>query len=121
MVIGALWYSPLLFGNTWVKEMGFTKDKMEEAKKKGMTKEYVLVFVGALLSAAVIAGFMRYLGVETPAGGAYVGLAATIGFLMPSLLNGVLWEGKSWKMYAIHVGHYLAAFVIGGALLGWWM
>ena len=31
MVIGALWYSPLLFGNAWLKAIGKTEDELASA------------------------------------------------------------------------------------------
>ena len=34
MVIGGLWYSPLLFGNVWMKLSGITQKDVEKAKKK---------------------------------------------------------------------------------------
>ena len=40
MVIGALWYSPLLFGKLWMNGMGFTEAKMKEMKEKGMAASY---------------------------------------------------------------------------------
>jgi hypothetical protein len=38
MVIGGLWYSPLLFGNIWMKLSGITQKDVEKAKKQGMMK-----------------------------------------------------------------------------------
>ena len=34
-IIGMLWYSPLLFGNAWMKAGGFSKKDINKAKKKG--------------------------------------------------------------------------------------
>src|SRR5688572_1633570 len=42
MAVGFFWYGPL-FGKIWVKLSGFTKEDMEKAQAKGMTKTYVLV------------------------------------------------------------------------------
>ena len=30
ILIGALWYSPLLFGNIWLKATGYTQEQMRE-------------------------------------------------------------------------------------------
>ena len=45
MVLGALWYSPILFGKLWAKLSKFTEEDIEKAKKKGMTKNYILNFI----------------------------------------------------------------------------
>ena len=49
MIIGALWYSPLLFGKLWMKLSGMTEKQLNEAKKKGMGKMYLVAFIGVLL------------------------------------------------------------------------
>jgi hypothetical protein len=36
-VLGALWYSPVLFAKQWMKAHGYTPDKLE-AMKKGMVR-----------------------------------------------------------------------------------
>ena len=33
-VIGGLWYSPILFGNAWMKHQGYTQKDKEKTKKK---------------------------------------------------------------------------------------
>ena len=43
-VIGAFWYSPVLFGSKWMKFVGLTKKDMEKAQKEGMAKSYVMGF-----------------------------------------------------------------------------
>ena len=48
MVIGFVWYGPL-FGKQWMALMGFTPQSMDEAKKKGMAKSYILMALGSLV------------------------------------------------------------------------
>ena len=38
MVVGALWYSPLLFGKAWMKLTGFNKKQLKKAKEKAKKK-----------------------------------------------------------------------------------
>ena len=48
MILGSLWFGPI-FGKMWVKASGMTREKMEEAKKKGMAGSYALMFWVRLL------------------------------------------------------------------------
>ena len=32
MVLGFLWYSPVLFGNAWVKQIGLNKEEMSSGE-----------------------------------------------------------------------------------------
>jgi hypothetical protein len=124
MVLGALWYGPL-FGKTWTQLCGFTSEKMDEMKKKGMTKSYVLMFAGSLIMAYVLNYFVVYASSYTNASGAYAGLMvgvwAWLGFVAPTTVGMVLWEGKPWKYWYIVSGYYLVALAIMGKILAIWM
>src|SRR5687768_5433681 len=57
MIIGGLWYSPLLFARPWMVAMGFDpndKGKIAEMQK-GACKLYALAFVASLVAAFVLA------------------------------------------------------------------
>ncbi len=57
--VGALWYSAL-FGKKWAQLQNMTPEKMEEMKKKGVTKSYIGVGITALIMAYVLAHFVDY-------------------------------------------------------------
>ena len=56
IIIGSLWYSPLLFGNVWMRLQRFTKKDMDKAKQKGMVNHtsWHLLEVWSLLLFLVI-------------------------------------------------------------------
>ena len=119
MVIGSFWYGPV-FGKTWMQLSGFTKKSMEEAKKKGMTQLYVFAFIGSLVMSFVLAHFVDYMEVTTVAGAARLAFWLWLGFIATVMLGSVLWEQKSWKLYAIGVVYqYLALFVMAIILTLW--
>src|SRR3989344_841593 len=95
MVIGALWYSPLLFGNLWMKLMKITKADIEKAKKKSMTGNYIASFIAILL--------------------------LSLGFIATTFLNSVLWENKSVKLYLINILHYLVVFLVAAIIFSLWV
>jgi len=45
MVIGALWYSPILFGNIWMNLMKIDPKNIDKMKDKGMGKYYFTAFM----------------------------------------------------------------------------
>ena len=54
--LGALWYSPLLFGKLWVKAHGYTPDKLV-AMRAGAARAYAvswLCYVGMAVALAVL-------------------------------------------------------------------
>ena len=120
MFIGALWYSPLLFGKQWIKLMGFDEKELEKAKAKGMGKSYFTAFIATLFTAYVIALFVSYANATTFTQGLTIGFWAWIGFIVPVLLNSVLWENKPQKLYAINIANYLVVFLLIGGILAVW-
>ena len=50
MVRGAVWYSPILFGNAWLRLIGMSEEELEKAKVKGMDKSCVLAFICSIIN-----------------------------------------------------------------------
>src|SRR5258707_48507 len=120
MGLGMAWYGPI-FGKQWIAEMGWTPEHMEAMKHKSMTMTYVIQFIGALLMAFVLAHMVifanAYLSMTGFMAGVLVGFLNWIGFVAPATVGMVLWEGKSWKLWLLTAGYFLALLVIMGAIL----
>ena len=123
MITGSLWYGPL-FGKQWSALGGATKERMEQAKAKGMVKSYGLMFIGSLLMSYVLANALvfaaTYLKTSGAGSGVMVGFFNWAGFIAPVTLGVVLWEGKSWKLWLINNGYYLVTLILMGILLALW-
>ena len=116
MVIGVLWYGPL-FGKQWIRWMGFTKETIEETKKKGMISSYALGFVGQLASAyslALLTAFsFQYFG-----GFSYsLVFWVWFGIVLPVQMATVLWEGRSWQLFALNCAYSLAQLLVMALVL----
>ena len=120
MVIGALWYSPLLFGKVWMNLSGFTDKKMQEMKKKGMAVPYILNFISTLILSYVLALFISASQAVTIMQGAIVGFFVWIGFMATLMLNSVLWEGKPVKLYILNIAYHLITVIIMSIILTVW-
>lgn len=118
--LGAAWYSPALFGTAWMKESGMSEAELAAAKTKGMGKTYTIAFIGALLSAFVLAHVIQAFGATTALEGAQGGFWMWLGFAVPVQLGSVLWDNKSTKYFAITTGYQLVALMLSGALLAIW-
>ncbi|TSC69668.1 MAG: hypothetical protein G01um101456_20 [Parcubacteria group bacterium Gr01-1014_56] len=120
MGLGFLWYGPL-FGKEWMRLSGFTPESMN-AKAAG--KVYAISAIGALLMAFVMSHSlvfaMTYLGESGIMAGLQTGFWNWLGFVAPVTVGVVLWEGKSWKLWAINSGYYLVALCMIGVILALW-
>jgi len=118
MVLGSIWYSPMTpIGRAWIKESGHTKESMEKAMKQGMAWRYVLAFVGSLVTAYVISHFADYLVVKNLNDGMTMVFWLWLGIAVPILLGDVLWDNKTWKLFAINAGYQLVLLLVMGSII----
>ena len=120
MVIGMLWYSPALFGNMWMKEAGRTPADME-AGKKHMPKLMAMAAVGALVMSYVLAHVLDLIGVELVKDAVSTAFWIWLGFVATVHLHSVLWDGKSWKYFAINAGYSLVSLIVLSLILSQWV
>jgi hypothetical protein len=123
MIIGALWYGPI-FGKQWIALQGWSPQEMEANKAKGMTKSYILMFVGSLVMAYVLSHSLvfaaDYLGVYGASAGLMAGFWSWLGFIAPVTLSVVLWDGKPWKLWFLNNGYQLFNLLAMGMILALW-
>ena len=120
MVVGSVWYSPLIFGKSWMKLIGLDKKNLEKAKQKGMGKIYFIAFISSLIIAFVMSMLIMMLGINSFIIGAKLGLLIWLGFIATTFLGVVLWENKSVKLYLINVLYYLVVLLLIGGMLAVW-
>ncbi|MFM2357689.1 MAG: hypothetical protein RJA61_426 [Candidatus Parcubacteria bacterium] len=101
-ILGALWYSPVLFGKKWMEIMECTDLSKEELQKmqKAMGPFYGLQFLLTVLFTFVLAMFIHYLELANVGFHAY-GVAGWIwlGFILPTQIAGVVWANTERKFW----------------------
>lgn len=116
MLIGALWYSPALFLNTWFRVSGVTEEQM----KAGMARALAVEFVGSLIMAFVLVHAVRYAGATTAVQGMAVGLLNWLGFVAVVTIGSVTYERKPFDLFLLINGYLLISLVVMGAILAVW-
>ena len=114
-IIGALWYSPLLFATPWMKVNNLT---MEDLKKGNAAVTYSIVLVLSLIISYNLAFFLGNPETDTTWG-------ITAGFLagvwaVAAMAIVALFEKRSLKYILINGGYMLVAFTVKGLILGAW-
>lgn len=120
MVLGALWYSPVLFGKKWMHFMGMNMEEMGKHSKEA-TKGYVIGFIASLVTAYVLAYLMAFYGAENFMEGAVFGFMVWLGFYAMPMAGMVLWERRPLGLYLINVGYHLVYLLIAGGVLAAWV
>ncbi|MBC3845766.1 DUF1761 domain-containing protein [Winogradskyella echinorum] len=147
MVLGFLWYNPILFGNTWMREAGMTEEKIKSGNMGvifgvSFLLSIVLAFFTQTLSIhqfgalGMIGGdpaiddilpsfqaFMDDYGTayRTFKHGAFHGLLAGLFIIFPIIAINGLFERKSWKLIFINSGYWTVTLVIMNAIVCGWV
>lgn len=116
VVIGFIWYHPNVFGSVWMRHAGLSPEKMEAGKKK-MPMMALAGLVASIVAAYVMNHFGIAWGVFDWIGGIELGFWTWLGFVVPSMLGSVLWEGKSVTYFSINAGYWLTSFIVMALVL----
>ncbi len=114
LLIGALWFSPLLFYKRWIAETGIN----EETLNAGAGKIYGLTLLMAIIISYNLAAFLAEDGTDATWGaiaGFLAGVWAAAAFIIISLF-----ERKSAAYIFINIGYMLVAFTLKGFIIGVW-
>jgi len=116
MAVGAVWYSPMLFGKEWSKLIG---KKMEDMRKNA-GPGYAISTVGALIEAWVLAHFVIYAGSNTALRGVETAFWLWLAFVAVTLAIGSVFAGQSWRLWKINAGYFFVVLLVQGAVLAVW-
>lgn len=115
MILGSLWYSPLLFGKKWMKIVGIKEsDKGTGAE---MAVSMILGLIGAILTAFVLAKLLAIYRVQDIKVALTFAFWVWLGFQAPICLGAVSWERKPWSLFFINGGYYLVNLLIAAAII----
>lgn len=149
LVMGFIWYGPMLFQKAWMKQMGFTEESM---KGSNMGLIFFLCFVfsfilafflqfvvihqtgayssmlesGATeLTGASLADFEAFMAkygtnYRTFKHGALHGVLAGIGIVLPVLATQAMFEKKTVKYVAINAGYWIVTIALMGGIICQW-
>lgn len=114
MILGFLWYSPILFGKQWMKLRGFTPETLKKAQKE-MGTLYGISFVVSLITAYVLSHVMTmsgsFFGYPKIMTGLNTAFFMWIGFMMPVQLTATIFGNKQWALFGIDTGYQLASVI----------
>jgi hypothetical protein len=118
VAIGALWYSPALFGNAWLGLVGKTK---EQAEKDFSPLKIVWALVWGFVASYGLARVIVWTGKATPLDGLLLGVLACVVFAVSSIAVNHNFEGRPTRLTVIYAGHHLVEYAAIGAMLGAWL
>lgn len=115
--LGALWYSPVLFANTWMKLRNIKEEDIGEPNPVIFFYSFILQFI-AVISLAL---FIVALGITTPVNGAIIGVGASMGILYTLSGTTGIFSDVPIKLHLLDNGYHVVGLTLSGIILGWWV
>lgn len=118
MIIGFAWYSPVMFGNMWLKLKGFSKKELENSKAS-MGPAYFLSFVTILVQTVILSQLFDLLRISDLSGAVQLAFMVWLGFVATTQLTMMIFSGKpiSWILWIIDSSYQLASLLAITAIL----
>jgi hypothetical protein len=114
-LLGALWYSPVLFGKKWGAITGITA---ENAGSPVAT--YLGSLVVMFLQVTAVAFLAHATGVTELVDGLELGLGIGVGFCALQLVLNQLYEKRSRELLAINAGYAIVGLTIASVIVTLW-
>jgi Protein of unknown function (DUF1761) len=118
-VLGAVWYSPMLFGRPWLRARGWSPDRTEQMRE-GIGRSYGIAFVCYLVMASVLAMLFSFAGFLGATDGLWLGFLCWLGFAATIGLTRHLFSDRPFWLYLIDVTFQLAYLLAMGGIIGMW-
>lgn len=118
--VGWVWYGAI-FGKLWRRLVGLSLEDMKSMKMTPIGASVGTIAVSFLMAYVLAHGIEfgnAYLRTEGIAGGLQAAFWYWLGFAVPITSMSFLYEGKSWKLWAVNAGYYLATLLSMGAIIG---
>lgn len=113
-VIGAIWYSKILFGNAWMVLAGLNEQQIESAN---FGKIFGFAFIFQLMLASFLAIALAS-DLTITSSGFYAGFAAGI-MIFCGIAVAYLFAQKKWSLIFIDGGYQLITMIIMGLIIGY--
>jgi len=118
-VLGALWYSPLLFGKAWLKAHAYTDEKIA-AMRATAPRAYAVTFLCYVVIGAAMSVLLHRVGIVSGLTGIKVGSLLGLGIAAPLGLTANLYSDFPLSAWGIDAGHQIVMLTLMGAILAAW-
>lgn len=118
--LGALWYSPVLFGRRWQRSIGWDAERQPPEMQ---VTTYVVPLVAMLVMAVAVGLLAAAIGTDDLADGLVLGLVLGIGLsLMHTLVDATFDPNKPepWVWFAINGSYHALGLIIVAVLVSVW-
>lgn len=118
-ILGGLWYSKLLFANTWVKTSGVDMNRPEAKKGVGAVMVFTLLFEFLICIGLASLAYRLNL-IDGMKSGIKLGLTTGICFAGPVIAISYMYQMKPRPLFFIDVMYHLLGNIIAAVIICIW-
>lgn len=116
MSVGAVWFSPNMFGNKWMKLVGLSREQAAASANRALG----VGFVACLMSTYFAAVLLILAAPATLLDALLLGLIIWLAGMFPVSLHRKAWEDSSWDLVHINSSSSLLTMMVAVAILYSW-
>jgi hypothetical protein len=116
-MLGAIWYSKILFARTWIRLTGV---KADDPNMKGLGQLMAASFILMIVISIGLAIFINRVGVVDWTTGLKVGLLAGICFAASAISISYLYEKRPFGLHLINGIYNIVGCTIAGIIIAAW-
>lgn len=117
LILGAVWYSPMLFRQRWLAHAGIGSERMRE----GMPRNMAIDLIANIIMAFVLVHAVHYAGATSIAMGGAVGVLNWLGFVAAGSIAEVTWAKRPFGYWLINNAYAAVSLIVMGAILAVWV
>lgn len=116
-VLGAVWYSPALFGNRWMRSAGMPEPTAGEGPGPAI---YVMPLISSLIASVALAMIATAMNASGVGDGLQLGLVVGLGFAISVMLTTATFEAQKpepWVWFALTAGYHFVGLVVASIIV----
>jgi hypothetical protein len=117
-ILGAIWYSKVLFANKWVQSHGINTS--DPNLRKGMGMLMLTSFILMLISTIGLALLIVRLDLRETVSGVKIGLATGVCFAFTAVSIAYLYQKKPFAAHIIDAGYHIVGYILAAIILCMW-
>lgn len=115
-MVGGVWYSAL-FGKIWMAARGVTPESMKDNKGNVGVMFGITLLLDLVMAFVLDHVYGTYGGAADMSGALMIAGGIAIGFVIPAMIVNYLYQQAKRNLFLIDGGHWLAVFLVMGAVI----
>lgn len=115
MIIGFLWYSPLLFGSIRLK-----LKKTEQRDLRDQGRAMAMSIINAVILSFSLAFIFDLMNIQNFLNGFFLVIFVWVGFVFPFTANEIIFGDKNRKLFLLDSANQLFSLLVMSLILSFW-